>query len=71
MSMEPNYAPDAGNWVCRQCGEALRQEKIQVFYLRSAFDVLLPRCPRCGLTLVPKSLAQGRMVEVEAMLEDK
>ena len=38
---------------------------------RSAFDVMLPRCPQCGLTMVPKSLAEGKMLEVEALLEDK
>ena len=31
----------------------------------------LPRCPKCGLTQVPKSLAEGKMLEVEALLEDK
>ena len=40
-------------------------------YLNSAFDVMLPRCPQCGLTMVPKSLAEGKMLEVEALLEDK
>lgn len=34
---------------------------MQVFYLNSAFDVFLPRCPQCGLTMVPKSLAEGKM----------
>ena len=35
------------------------------------FDVFLPRCPQCGLTMVPKSLAEGKMLEVETLLEDK
>ena len=38
---------------------------------RSKFDVSLPRCPSCGLTMIPKSLAEGKMAEVEALLEDK
>lgn len=71
MSMEPNYGPDAGEWFCARCGERLEQRKVQAFYMNSAFDVLLPRCPSCGLTLVPKSLAEGKMAEVEALLEDK
>lgn len=45
--------------------------KVQVGYLGSAFDVSLPRCPSCGLTMIPKSLAEGKMAEVEALLEDK
>ena len=44
---------------------------VQVGYLGSAFDVSLPRCPSCGLTMIPKSLAEGKMAEVEALLEDK
>lgn len=49
----------------------LEQVKVQVGYLGSAFDVSLPRCPSCGLTMIPKSLAEGKMAEVEALLEDK
>ncbi|CAK7048128.1 MAG: hypothetical protein DESF_02019 [Desulfovibrio sp.] len=71
MSMGPNYGPDSGQWVCGRCREPLEQGKVPVFYLNSAFDVFLPRCPQCGLTLVPKSLAEGKMAEVEALLEDK
>lgn len=71
MTMGPNYAPDAGRWICALCGGELEQSKVQATYLNSAFDVFLPRCPRCGLTLVPQSLAEGKMAEVEALLEDK
>lgn len=71
MTMGPNYPPDDGRWICSQCRCPLEQGKVQVLYLNSAFDVFLPRCPRCGLTMVPKSLAEGKMLEVEALLEDK
>jgi len=71
VSIGPNYMPDEGEWVCDACGCALEQQKIQVFYLASAFDVSLPVCPGCKLTLTPKSLAEGKMREVEALLEDK
>ena len=40
-------------------------------YAPDPFDVSLPRCPSCGLTMIPKSLAEGKMAEVEALLEDK
>ena len=56
MSIGPNYEPDGGSWTCGRCGCPLEQGKVQVFYLNSAFDVMLPRCPQCGLTMVPKSL---------------
>ena len=71
MSMGPNYLPDEGDWVCAACGLPLEQRKLQARYLESAFDVSLPACPRCQMTLVPKSLAEGKMLEVEALLEDK
>ena len=71
MSMaDLNYGPDEGHWVCGRCNLPLEQSKVAVFYLTSAFDVVLPRCPQCGLTMIPKSLAQGKMLEVEALLED-
>ena len=71
MSMIPEYEADFGEWFCGRCEIPLEQLKVPVFYLNSAFDVVLPRCPKCGLTLVPKSLAYGKMLEVEALLEDK
>ena len=71
MALDPNYGPDDGHWSCAKCGVPLEQIKVQALYMHSAFDVLLPRCPVCGLTLVPKSLAEGKMAEVEALLEDK
>lgn len=71
MSMQPEYKPDGGEWICDTCRVLLEQTKVQVLYLGSAFDVSLPQCPSCGQTFVPKSLAEGKMAEVEALLEDK
>lgn len=71
MAIDPNYSPDSGDWICQKCQVPLEQIKVQARYLSSAFDVILPRCPKCGLTLIPKSLAEGKMAEVEALLEDK
>ena len=45
MSMaDLNYGPDEGQWVCGRCNLPLEQSKVAVFYLNSAFDVVLPRC---------------------------
>lgn len=71
MSMIPEFGPDDGDWYCATCNLPLEQRSVPVFYLNSAFDVVLPRCPRCGFTLVPKSLANGKMREVESLLEEK
>ena len=71
MNQAPTYVPESGTWICGSCRLPLEQVKGPVFYLNSAFDVYLPRCPKCGQTLVPKSLAEGKMLEVETLLEDK
>jgi hypothetical protein len=71
VALNPAYVPDRGDWVCARCGVALEQKSMAVTYLGSSFDVSLPYCPQCGHTLVPQSLALGRMAEVEALLEDK
>ena len=71
MTMGPSYPPDGGQWRCGRCGCPLEQGKVQVFFLNSAFDVFFPCCPQRGPTMAPKSLAVGKMLEGEALLEDK
>lgn len=71
MPIDPEFTPDHGQWLCAVCNVPLEQIKVQAFYMNSAFDVILPRCPKCGLTMIPESLARGKMAEVEALLEDK
>jgi len=44
---------------------------VQLSYLGNSFTLDLPRCPSCGLILIPEELATGRMAEVERVLEDK
>jgi len=63
--------PDEVEWICARCGEPLTLGEIEVAYLGSAFPVKLWHCKRCRLVLIPEELAQGRMLEVEKMLEDK
>lgn len=58
-------------WSCAACNQPLQPTKVQVNYLKSAFHVELMACPRCGFTFVPGSLAIGKMLEVEQLLEDK
>lgn len=62
---------DYSDWSCEACGEALRPAPAELEYMGSHFKVELPRCPSCGLTLVPEPLALGKMLEVEKLLEDK
>ncbi|MGC8493917.1 MAG: DVU_1557 family redox protein [Syntrophobacteraceae bacterium] len=58
-------------WLCSRCGLALEIGKVDVGYLGSVFPVDLYRCPKCGQTFVPEDLAEGKMAEVEKLLEDK
>ncbi|MGE4560301.1 MAG: DVU_1557 family redox protein [Desulfobulbus sp.] len=62
---------EATEWHCARCNQPLQPTKVQVTYLKSAFQVELMACPGCGFTLVPESLAIGKMLEVEQLLEDK
>ena len=61
----------AGPWLCGACGAELETAPVRLAYLSGVFDYELPRCPRCGLTLIDEELALGKMLEVELSLEDK
>lgn len=58
------------SWRCA-CGGELAPREVEIRYLSSLFTVELLACPACGLVLVPESLATGKMLEVEQLLEDK
>ncbi|MCI8992152.1 MAG: DNA-binding protein [Eubacterium sp.] len=58
-------------WICRNCRCELEQRKTVFDYLSLTFSEELLRCPKCGRVLIPRELAIGKMVEVEAQLEEK
>ena len=62
---------NAEGWACRKCGSALRRMPVDITYMGSSFNVELPCCPACGFTFIPPELADGKMEEVEKILEDK
>ncbi|MDR3632168.1 MAG: DNA-binding protein [Desulfocapsaceae bacterium] len=62
---------EATPWQCAGCRLPLTPTTVSLTYLNSVFNVELMACPRCGMLLVPESLAAGRMLEVEQLLEDK
>jgi DNA-directed RNA polymerase subunit RPC12/RpoP len=64
-------APAQSEWLCSKCGIPLEIAKVEVGYLGSMFPVDLYQCPKCGQVLVPEELAEGKMAEVEKLLEDK
>jgi hypothetical protein len=61
----------APGWVCQSCRSPLELLPADITYMGSSFQVELPRCPRCGYTFIPPELAEGKMLEVEKILEDK
>lgn len=59
------------NWTCLCCGKPLVLDKVVFEYLGHSVSQDLYKCPQCGKVLIPGELAEGRMAEVETMLEDK
>jgi ribosomal protein S27AE len=58
-------------WTCGKCKEPLVKKKTLFNYLGHTFSYEVNRCPKCGSVFIPKDLAEGRMAEVEAQMEDK
>lgn len=61
----------AAGWTCAACDKSLERLPVDITYMGSSFQVELPRCPQCGYTYIPPDLAEGKMLEVERILEDK
>ena len=57
--------------VCRKCDAALALKKVVFEYLGSNFTYDLPCCPKCGDVFISAALAEGKIAEVEQLLEDK
>lgn len=61
----------AEGWQCARCGKELERFRVNITYMGSSFPVELPGCVQCGYTFIPPELADGKMLEVERILEDK
>lgn len=59
------------NIECAKCGIKLTLGKVQLTYLGSSFPVELYRCTQCSMVYIPEELANGKMKQVEASMEDK
>ncbi|MDR2355072.1 MAG: hypothetical protein LBE16_02640 [Clostridiales Family XIII bacterium] len=71
MPAEKTEAPAAREWKCARCDRALVPKKTVFKYLERSFTHEVLCCPSCGRVFIPQELAEGRMAEVEHMLEDK
>ena len=59
------------NWICEKCGVLLTPKNTIFAYMGQTFSHEVMRCPTCGLVFIPKELADGKMAEVEQLMEDK
>jgi hypothetical protein len=62
---------DIEGWVCQKCQSPLTFHQAKVNYMGASFEVGLPGCAKCGITMIPEILAFGKMLDVEKILEDK
>ena len=61
----------ADTWICAKCGVALEPRSTVFSYMGMTFSHEAMRCGKCGSVFIPKPLADGKMAEVEQMMEDK
>ena len=61
----------ANEWIYAKCSAALVPKKKMFSYMGSVFSHEVPRCPVCGIVFISKELADGKMAEVERLMEDK
>jgi phage FluMu protein Com len=59
------------NWRCAKCGEGLVLGSTVFSYLGMTFSHEVLRCAKCRKVFIPRELANGKMAEVEMMMEDK
>lgn len=57
--------------ICDKCNVEMQLIEVHFKYLSRSFRYKVPRCPQCGQVSLPEELVNGRMSEVEAMIEEK
>jgi len=58
-------------WSCAKCEAKLVPKNTMFSYMGMTFSHEALRCPLCGMVLITKGLADGKMAEVEQLMEDK
>jgi hypothetical protein len=58
-------------WRCAKCDRDLTLRNVIFTYLGMSFSHEALCCPSCHMVFIPRSLAEGRMAEVEKLMEDK
>lgn len=57
--------------TCARCGAELVKRQTTFSYMGRTFGHEVPVCPKCGKVFISRELAEGKMAEVEILLEDK
>jgi predicted RNA-binding Zn-ribbon protein involved in translation (DUF1610 family) len=57
--------------ICNRCGVPLENRKALFEYMNRTYSHPVPVCPKCGKVYISRELAEGRMAEIETLLEDK
>lgn len=71
MESDSNKQIDETALVCARCAVKLESIETKFSYLGHTFSHAVPKCPVCGQIYLSEKLTQGKIAEVEAMLEDK
>lgn len=61
----------AKNLRCEKCGVTLKNGEVTLNYMGNGFQVMLPKCPQCGIVFLSEELVTGKILRVEKSLEDK
>ena len=57
--------------ICDRCKVEMQEMDTQFSYLGRSFRHKVNRCPECGQVCLSEELVNGRISEVESMMEDK
>jgi len=57
--------------ICDKCNVPMEEIDAQFKYLSRVFRYKVPRCPECGQVSIPEELVNGKMADVEALIEEK
>lgn len=56
---------------CCKCDVPMEERKTVFEYLGHEMNYPVLRCPVCGQAFIPEELVDGKIAEVEALLEEK
>ena len=57
--------------ICDKCNVEMQEMDANFSYLDRTFRHKVLRCPQCGQVSLSEDLVNGRMSEVEALIEEK